>query len=111
MTVSTNGMTIYQKGEFELVALDGKTVSLQTKVEQLAPPQAMSNPALPPGTEVQLEKYTGGGSGTVLLNLNGIIPSSEVTMDNQLVMSVNLGGNSQQMAVTTSMKLIVKPTK
>ena len=45
-TLVNSGMTMYQKSEFELVAVDGRKVTLKSKLEQTAPPQAMESPEL-----------------------------------------------------------------
>jgi len=110
-TFAANGLTLFQKTEFELVSFDGKTMTLKSKAEQSALPQAISNPALPPGAEVQLEHLTGGGSGTLRLNLNELVPVSDATLDSTMVMKVAMGGNAQQMTFTTSLKLTIAPGK
>jgi hypothetical protein len=110
-TLHTNGITMFQKAEYELVASDGKTLTLKTKVEQTALPQAMSNPAMPAEADVQLEKYTGTGSGTTRVNLNRLIPTSDGTIENTMVMRVNMAGDSRQMAVTASAKVTIAPGK
>ena len=110
-TLDANGMTLVQKTEFELVAFDGKTATLKTKTEQTAPPQAISNPAMPPGVDLQLQKMTGTGSGTITLRLDGLVPTSEGSMESTAVMQGNLGGEIQQMTVTTSMKIAIAPGK
>ena len=110
-TLATNGLTMFQKTDYELVAYDGKVVTLKTTVVQTALPQAMSNPALPPGAEVQLERYTGGGSGNMRLNPSELIPVSDGTIDSTMAMTVSMSGMVQQMVVSTSVKMTIAPGK
>ena len=110
-TLSAGGVTVFQKTGYEITAYDGKSVTLQTAIEQTAPQQAVTNPALPAGSDVQLERYTGSGSGTMRLTLSELVPTSEATLDNSMAMNVNVGGMAQQMVVTTSMKMAVAPGK
>ena len=110
-TFVNSGMTMYQKSEFELVAVDGRTVTLKSKLEQTAPPQAISNPALPPGAEVHLDKLTGVGTADMKLNLNELVPTSDAAMDTTMLTSIAMGGNAMQMAMNISMKLTIAPGK
>jgi hypothetical protein len=110
-TFVNSGMTMYQKSELELVAVDGRTVTLKAKVEQTAPPQAISNPALPPGAEVHLDRLTGVGTADIKLNLNELVPVSDAAMDTTMLTSVAMGGNAMQVAMNVSMKLTVAPGK
>jgi hypothetical protein len=109
--LDANGMKMFQKTQFELVAFDGKTATLKTKIEQTAPPQAISNPAMPPDADVQLQQMTSAGSGTMTLRLNGLVPTSDISVESTVVMQVALGGNTQQMGITTSLKTTVAPGK
>lgn len=110
-SISANGITMHQKTECELVAFDGKTVTLKTKVEQTAPPQSISNPAMPSGMSVQLKEMTGLGSGTAALRLDALVPTGDATMESTVVTQIDMGGNLQEMAVTTSLKMTVAPGK
>jgi hypothetical protein len=111
LALEAAGVKMYQKTEFELVAFDGKTATLKTKTEQTAPPQSISNPAMPSGAAIQLQKMTGAGSGTMVVRLNGLVPTSNANVESTMVMLVDLAGSTQQMSATTSMKLSVAPGK
>jgi hypothetical protein len=110
-TIQSNGLEVYQKTLWELVAVEGKTVRLKTTIEQTAPPQSMSNPALPAGTDVSLAKFTGAGGGTVTLRLDSLVPTSEVNSTTNMTMSVNAGGSTQQMSVGLTLKMTIAPGK
>jgi hypothetical protein len=109
--IDASGVKMFQRTEFELVAFDGKTVTLKTKTEQTAPAQAILNPAMPPGTDIQLQQMTSSGAGTMSLRLNGLVPTSDAKVESTMVMLANIGGNSQQMSVTTSLRMTVAPGK
>ena len=109
--LESGGVKMYQKTEFELVAIDGKTATLKTTVEQTAPPQSVSNPAMPSGAEIQLQKMTGTGSGALTVRLNGLVPTSNVNMESTMVMQIDFGGETRQMSATTSLKMSVAPGK
>jgi len=105
--VDAAGMKMFQRMELELVALDGKTATVKVTTEQTAPPQSVSNPAMPSGASMQLQKMTGSGSGTAALRLNGLVSPGTLNVDSATVMQLDIGGNTQQVSVTTSMKMAV----
>jgi hypothetical protein len=106
-----NGVAMSVTTDYELVSFDGKTASLKTKTDMSAPPQAVSNPALPPGSDVRLEKMTGAGTGTVSIALAGLVPTSESSLDMTMVMDLNMGGQAQTMSMTNSIKTSIGPRK
>lgn len=110
-TVSANGLVLFQKSEFELVSVDGPTVTLKVKTEQTAPAQPISNPGLPEGTETSLEKLSGTGSGTVVIRLDSLVPTSELDSTTSTVMTINMGGQTQSVSVDGTMKLTIKAGK
>ena len=110
-TIQSNGLQVYQKTLWELVAVEGKTVKLKTTTEQMAPPQPMNSPSMPAGADMSLSKFSGGGSGTVTLHLDGLVPTSEINSTTNMTMSVSAGGSSQQMSVGITLKLTIAPGK
>jgi hypothetical protein len=110
-TLTTSEITLFQKVFYELVAFDGKTVTLKSTTEQSALPQTMSNPALPPGADVQLAQFTGKGAGTMRIVLSELVPVSDGSVDSTMVMNVSMGGMSQQMVVNSSVKMTIAPGK
>jgi hypothetical protein len=109
--ISAGGLQSFQKTTYEIVSIDGKAVSLKTTTESTAPPQAMTNPALPPGTDVQLQKLTGNGTGTATLHLDSLVPTSNAAVQNSMVMAIAMNGNSQTMTTTVTLKIGVSPSK
>jgi hypothetical protein len=109
--VSAGGMSKYVRTEYELVSVSGSTVQLRTKSETTAPPQAVSNPMLGPDAQVQVDKLTGATTGTVTLQLDALVPSSEASGTTNSTMSLTMGGQSQQMAVDIKTKTTMGPVK
>lgn len=108
-SLSTNAMYTFQKSEFEVVAIDGAAVSLKVTTEQTAPPQAVSNPAMPPDADIRLEKLTGSGTGSLVIRFDSLVPTSEMQSTTSTVMVANLGGQTQQITVDVALKLTMSP--
>lgn len=109
--VTSGGQTSFQKSIYELVSIDGPTVSLKATTEQTAPPQSVSNPALPAGTEMALEKLTGTGTGTIVIRLDSLVPTSQAESSVTMSMSISMGGMSQPVTSDMKMKMSVAPGK
>ena len=90
--LSGGGQTKFEKATYELVSIDGSTVSLKSTIEQTAPAQSVSNPMLPAGTELSLEKLTGTGSGTATIRLDSLVPTSQTETTITMTMSTSMGG-------------------
>ena len=110
-TIQSGGFRVFQKTLWELVAVDGQTVKLKATVEQTAPPQPINNPSMPPGADVALEQFTGGGTGTVAINLDSMVPTSELNSSTNMTMSVNAGGSAQRISVGSTLKMTIAPGK
>jgi hypothetical protein len=108
---SSGGQTIFQKTGYEITAMDGQSVTLKVTAEQTAPPQAVSNPSLPAGAEMYLEKMVGSGEGTVVIRLDSLVPTSEMTMISTMAMSVSIGGQHQSIATDNKVKVTIAPAK
>ena len=104
-SVASGGVQAFSKTVFELVGLDPNIATLKTTVETTAPPQAMSSPALPPEADVRLQKYTGTGTGTMTMHLDSLVPTSEVAMQQSMVMEINMAGTAQIMSTAMTLKM------
>ena len=109
--ITSGGQTSFTKTEYELMAMDGNTVTLNTKMEQTAPPQSVSNPALPAGTEIALEKLSGTGTGTTKITLNSLVPTVEANSSINTSMVMSMGGATQPVTMDMTMKMTVGPGK
>jgi hypothetical protein len=110
-TTSANGILTYQNSVYEIVSVGGPAVALTLKVDQTAPAQAVSNPSLPPGAQMQLEDLTGTGTGTIQLRLDALIPTSEMSVSNTANMVATMGADTQRVNVQTTVKFTVAPAK
>jgi Family of unknown function (DUF6263) len=109
--LSSSGATLFQNVECELTALDATSATIKLTVDQTAPPQSMQSALLPPGTDVSIESLSGSGTGTLKIAFNTLVPTSELTSKNTMVMAVNAGGTVQRMTLQTSMKMTASPGK
>jgi hypothetical protein len=105
------GAATFQRGEYELVSMDERSVALRVTFEQTAPRQTITNPALPAGATMEVEKITGSGSGTVTLRLDGLIPTAELSSTTTALMNASMGGQSQRLTIDTKITLKMAPDK
>jgi hypothetical protein len=110
-TTSTGGQTTFQKSVYEIVSMNGSTVSLKVTTEQTAPPQSISTPGLPAGAEMYLEKMAGTGEGTVVMKLDSLVPTSDMNMASSMAMSVSVGGQNQSIVSDNKIRVTIAPSK
>jgi hypothetical protein len=111
-TVVAGPLTIVQKATYVLKELTDKSVVFDVTLVQEAPPQVMkSAQSLPPGAIMRLERYTGGGSGTVKIALDKITPTSAWKLTSSSEMGVTAGDQHQKVGVEMAMDLKVRPSK
>ena len=110
-SLSAGGMFQVQKGTYELVSADGKAASLKVATEQSAPPQVIAPPGLPPGAQVSLQKLTGQGHGTVQLQLDTLVPTSQMTQQSNTAMQMAISGMTQVVNTDTTVKVAIGPRK
>ena len=109
--VSTSGQTIFQKTVYEVVSIDGQAVSLKVTSEQTAPPQSVSNPNLPAGSEMNLDRMSGSGTGTTIIHLDSLVPTSSMESTTSSAMSMSAGGQSMAVSTDGKIKITVGPAK
>jgi hypothetical protein len=109
--MNANGISLFQRTEYELTALQGSTVTITSKTEQTAPPQNVSPPGLPAEMQMSLEglKHTGTGTGSI--QLNTLVPSGTSESTTATSMGVNAGGQVMSMTVEVKTKLTIAPGK
>jgi hypothetical protein len=108
-TLSSGGITMFQKAEYEITAMDATSVSVKVKVDQQAPPQPFSNPSMPPGVDATIDKMSGSGTGTMTIRLDALVPTSTIETLSSMVMGMNMGGQVQSMTSDTRMKMSIAP--
>ena len=110
-SLSVTGLHSNQRMQVELVALDDAGCTLKLQTAQTAPSQPVTNSALPAGFKATLDKYEGTGAGTMTIHFDSVVPASEMSSKNSTTMSVDIGGQSQQIAVTVNLHVTVAPVK
>ena len=108
---SAGGMRQFQKISVELTAVTGNLITLAVKTEQTAPPQPVNNPALPPGATMSLVTLTGAGTGTMKIQLDSLVPTSEMNAKTSTVMDMSMSGQQQRMSMDLTMKVTIAPPK
>jgi hypothetical protein len=108
--LESNGMHVFQKSTYELVSMSGPSVTLKVSSEQVAPPQAVSMPGMPPGVEATLEKFSGSGLGSYTFRLDGLAGTGEMESTNSTAVGVNMGGNPQSVSSELKIKVTIAPT-
>jgi hypothetical protein len=108
---TSGGQTTFQKTVYEIVSIDGAAVSVKVATEQTAPPQSISNPALPAGAEMHLDKMAGTGEGTATIRLDALVPTSQMTMNSAMAMTMGLGGQTQSIVADNKVRVTIAPAK
>jgi hypothetical protein len=109
--LTAGGIQVFQKTIYELVSLEGKTARLKAAMEQTAPPQALDTAALPPGADMRVQKYSGAGSSTIAVRLDALVPTSDASMQTNLVADVTMGGSVATVTTATTVKISVAAAK
>jgi hypothetical protein len=107
----SSGTLMFQRMTIEVKAIDGDVVTLGSTMEQHAPPQAVSNPALPPDAEIWLQGLSMSGQGEMTLDLRSLVPTSSMSGTTDTDMEVRMAGAAQAMTMHVTMKLSVAPGK
>lgn len=105
------GQYSFQKAVAEVVSIDGANVTLKLSIEQTAPAQTITNPALPAGAEVQLDGSKGTGTGTSVIHLDTLVPTGETTVTSNMSMTVSMAGQSQPMTTESTIKITIAAKK
>ncbi|HYG22171.1 MAG TPA: hypothetical protein VEH04_05250 [Verrucomicrobiae bacterium] len=103
--LKSQGITINQVTTQELTAMEGSRVTLSTRVSQTAGRQKITNPGMP-SMQMDLEKLTGAGSGTGVMDLVRLLPLSGNSKSHlEMNMSMNAGGQRQTMKMKMDIAL------
>lgn len=108
MPLKSQGMTIQQTAHYELVSLEGDTVTTRSTLAQTATNQRIQNPSMP-GLKVELTNMTGQGTGQRTCSLGRILPTSATLQyHTDMAMAVNSRGQDQKMAMKMDLDLQVE---
>ncbi len=97
MPLKSQGMTMDQTFDYELVSLEGDELTVNANIKQTAAKQKVESPAMP-GVKVDLDKLSGSGKGQVTANLAQLLPVKGSTeMHSEMSMGMNAGAQKQTM--------------
>lgn len=103
-----NGMEQEQLGTFELIAVDGDTVTLKVEIAVKAEDQELEAPGMPDGVKMFLKSMAGAGSGETTISLARLIPlKSNVTIATEAQFEVGVAGNTEPMEMDTTVEMTV----
>ena len=103
--IKSQGMSIDQTIDYELVSVDGDHLTLNTTLTQSAANQKITNPAMP-ALKVDLSKMAGSGTGKSTLDLSQMCPvSANLDEDIEIVMGMNIGQQKQSMDMKMTMNI------
>ena len=103
MPIKSQGMTVDQTANCELISIEGEHLTIKRTITQHASNQKIENPAMP-GVKVDLAKMDGKGSGELNLDLGKLLPSTGTTeFHSEMAMGINLG--TQKQSITMKMDL------
>ena len=98
--IEQGGMKIEQTATYEVLAREGNTVKLKVGLSQKVVEPEFSPPGMP-GVTGTIERYDGGGNGTLELQLDKLTPTeSEMKMSVDMKMTVDMLGQSQAQELT-----------
>ena len=103
--LKSQGITIDQTVDYQLVSVAGDQLTLQSTLQQNAANQKIESPAMP-GMKIDLVKMTGTGNGNSTFDLSHVMPTA-ATMDEAIEMatSVNMGPQPQSMDMKMKVNL------
>jgi len=105
--LKSQGMTIKQTSQYELLSLDGERAEVKLTILQSAASQKIASPMMP-GMKMDLEKFEGAGMGKATYDLTRLLPiASEIASGSDIKMGMNVGGQKQamEMKATTKVRL------
>ena len=103
--IKSQGMTIDQKGTYELASLEGERVNINSTIIKHAANQKIENPAMP-GVKVDLTSMDGKGTGKLSRDLGQLLPSTgNIDSQSEMIMGMNLGPQKQAMTLKLSVSI------
>jgi hypothetical protein len=103
-SVHMNKVDMVRTVTYSLSRLDGDRGTLDFVVALEAPPQDIEDK----GTRMHLESMVGKGQGTVLVDLQHVVPKSDVDLAIEVTMSLDAEGTKQTVTVATKIGMHVE---
>lgn len=105
LPVKTQGMSLDQTVDCQLVSIEGDQLTCKTTINQKAPRQQIQSPSMP-GMKVDLTSLSGSGAGDLTLDLGQIIPAkANLNYHSDASMGMNVGGQKQTMDMKIDMQM------
>jgi hypothetical protein len=99
MQLKSQGMKINQTTVVQLASLEGERCTVKSTITQSASNQKIQNPMMP-GTQVDLTRMTGTGTGDVTFDLAQLLSqAATAAIHSETSMAVNAAGQKQTMAM------------
>lgn len=103
--VEQGGMKLEQTATYEVLSFEGDDIELKVDIEQKLVSKEFEPPGMP-GVKGSIERYSGGGSGTLALKLDKLTPTrSDMTVDVDMKMTVSAMGQDQTQEMTMKMDI------
>jgi len=103
--VEQGGMKLEQTATYEVLSREGDAVSLKVGIEQKLVSKEFEPPGMP-GVKGTIDRYTGGGSGTLELKLDKLTPTkSDMTVEIDMKMTVSVMGQDQAQEIAMKMDI------
>ena len=111
--VEAGGIRVTQVNEITLKSISGDNISVELAFNQSAPPQRIQVPELPPDAQVELTGMTGGGKGTMSVNLATLVTDSRIDLSMTVDTKISGGGAPEPVlsSTDTGMKIHLKVTE
>ena len=109
MTAKSQGMTINRTVSSELTALEGDQGTVKSTILESAGNQKIPNPMMP-GTQVNLTRMTGNGSGEITFNLAQLVSQPlNAQIHSEVFMALSAGGQKQNMSMKLDQSFQLAP--
>ena len=106
--LKSQGMTIDQTMNYELVAIEGNRLTLRSTVAQKASNQKIQSPAMP-GLKLDLNQLNGNGTGSTTFDLAHIMPTSAaLAQKTEISMGMNVGQQKQAMDMKMDLNVTIQ---
>ncbi len=106
--ITSQGIKIRQRVDMTLTKLDGAMVHLKMDVAQAGDAQEAKMATLPPGASARVTSFGSEGSGSMVLDLKGVVPfSSELNLRTTGKFKLKIGGQSSNMTMRAKTKVSI----
>lgn len=108
--VDQGGLRLKQTATYELLGREGDRVQLKVNIEQKLVDNTFKPPGMP-GVEGTIERYSGGGSGTLELKLDKLTPTkSAMTMNVDMKIKMSVMGQEQVQEIAMKLGIDLERT-